>query len=255
MVEMSKGISLDMNSDGKMTAEDQFGTLFYEDLQLNNFHAAFDIPITKNDSSGIPQLNLGSSEVFDLSEKLYTLAYSTDGVTFDQDNLRDKASNMFAENKILFLPSMLRVAETLRAMEADFGILPYPKQSKEQKEYKTCSIDSHTLFGIPNDVKDIDFAGRITEALCVASNKIVIPAYYDITLKSKYSRDDESSEMLDIIRQGLNFDFGMVFSMQLERAGFIIRDCIYYKRNFASEYEKNLPKFETALEKFLTSFQ
>ena len=205
------------------------------------------------DSSGIPAFNLGSQEVYGLSEKMYELAYSTDGIVFNQE-INEQAIQMFSQNQILFFPCLLNYAEELRAMEADFGILPYPKQTKAQAQYKTSSRDQHTLFGIPADAADVDFAGLMAEALCVASNKIVIPAYYDIALKSKFSRDDESAEMLDIIRNGLNFDFGIVFSMQLERAGFIIRDCVYYKRSFASEYEKNAAKFENALEKFLIAF-
>ena len=255
MIEMNKSLAVDVDNDGKMGANDLFGTLFYDDLQFNNFHNAFDIAITVKNSEGIPSFNLGSPEVYDLAEKMYELAYSTDGMVFNQPlGENDQAIKMFSQNQILFLPCLLKYAEDLRAMEADFGILPYPKQSKEQQQYKTSSRDQHTLFGIPVDVTDADFAGRITEALCAASNKTVIPAYYDITLKSKFSRDNESGEMLDIIRSGLNFDFGIVFSMQLERAGFIIRDCVYYKRNFASEYEKNIGKFEIALDKFLASF-
>ena len=254
MIEINKGLSVDLDGDGKMGTEDQYGTLFYDDLQFNNFHNAFNIPIMTKDAGGIPKFNLGSPEVFDLSEKMYELAYSTDGMVFNQP-IGDQVVKMFSQNQVLFLPCVLQYAEEFRAMESDFGILPYPKISKNQEQYKTSSRDQHTLFGIPIDVKDVNFAGLITEALCVASNKIVIPAYYDTALKSKYSRDDESGEMLDIIRQGLNFDFGIVFSMQVERAGFIIRDCVYYKRSFAAEYEKNIGKFENALEKFLVAFE
>ena len=32
--------------------------------------------------------------------------------------------------------------------------------------------------------------------------------YYDITLKSKYSRDEDSAEMLDIITQNVSYDLG-----------------------------------------------
>jgi maltose-binding protein MalE len=268
MTEMSKGLAVDLNGDGIMGIEDQFGTFFTETLQLNNFHNAFNIPVTKKDSSGIPHFNLGSPEVANLAEKIYQLAYSGDGVLLELalsgdgksiagsvEEVANIAEKMFLNNQILFLPCMLEVAEKLRAAETDFGILPYPKQTKEQAEYRTSSRDGHTMFGIPIDVKDADFSGRITEALCAASNKTVVPAYYDIALKNKFLRDEESAEMLDIIRNGLNFDFGIVFSMQLSRAGFIIRDCLEYRRGFTSEYEKNVNVYDAALEEFLEAYK
>lgn len=37
------------------------------------------------------------------------------------------------------------------------------------------------------------------EAICVESYRTVTPAYYKISLKKKYLRDDETSQMLDLI--------------------------------------------------------
>ena len=41
--------------------------------------------------------------------------------------------------------------------------------------------------------------------------KRVIPAYYDVQLKTKIARDDESSEMLDIIFAGRKYDLGSIY--------------------------------------------
>ncbi|NLY68687.1 MAG: hypothetical protein GX067_02720, partial [Clostridiales bacterium] len=37
------------------------------------------------------------------------------------------------------------------------------------------------------------------------------PAYYEISLKTKYARDDESQEMLDIIFASTVYDLGNIF--------------------------------------------
>ncbi|MCL2772779.1 MAG: extracellular solute-binding protein [Oscillospiraceae bacterium] len=270
MIEMCKGVSADLNGDGKMYSEDRYGALFDDDLFFNNFHNAFNIPTTLKDDKGVPYFNLGSPEVLNLAQTMYNLATSTDSMTYtgqnpdfkklissnQYDQLLAMVLNMFADNQILFFPTTLSDAEKLRATETDFGILPYPKQTKDQAQYKTSSRDQHTMFGIPVDVKDVDFTGLITEALCVASNKIVVPAYYDIALKSKYARDDESKDMLDIIRQGLSCDFGIVFSSQLGNAGWMVRTCVNDASfKFASEYDQNINKYQKALDTFLAAFQ
>jgi len=46
------------------------------------------------------------------------------------------------------------------------------------------------------------------EVLSNKSSKTIIPAYYDVALKTKYARDDESSEMLDLIMRMLFVDTG-----------------------------------------------
>ena len=37
----------------------------------------------------------------------------------------------------------------------------------------------------------------------------VTPAYYDVALSGKFTRDEESAEMLEIIRRHRVYDFGM----------------------------------------------
>ena len=267
MLEMCKNASADLNGDGKMYTEDRYGSLIYDDLSFVNFHNAFDVPTTKKDENGMPYFNLGSPEVFELAEQMYNLSHFTEGIIYGNQSegfdklytagypIVETSLNMFANDQILFYLTTLGDAENLRSMETDFGILPYPKKTAEQKMYKTSSRDQHTMFGIPVDVKDDAFAGLVTEALCVASNKIVIPTYYEIALKSKYARDDESQEMLDIIRQGLNFDFGIVFAAQTDSAGWMIRASVNESTfKFASTYEKNITKYEKALDKFLAAF-
>jgi hypothetical protein len=47
----------------------------------------------------------------------------------------------------------------------------------------------------------------IIEALAAASQQLVTPAAYDVTLKTKYARDETSEKMLDIIVAGSRYDF------------------------------------------------
>lgn len=66
------------------------------------------------------------------------------------------------------------------------------------------------------------------------AHEIMIPAYYDITLKTKYARDEESQTMLDTIYRTRSCDLGNLFNI-----GSLVSDItwmIYEKRenNFAS---------------------
>ena len=52
---------------------------------------------------------------------------------------------------------------------------------------------------VPKTNSDLERTGIILEALARESSDTVIPAYYDVTLKNKLLRDDDSVKMLDII--------------------------------------------------------
>ena len=60
-------------------------------------------------------------------------------------------------------------------------------------------------------IQDPEFVGVIAEALNAESWKRVVPAYYDISLKYKGARDEQSVAMLDLIVEGRIFDFGYVY--------------------------------------------
>lgn len=132
----------------------------------------------------------------------------------DQD-----AQNMFLENRALLLYVTFDNVEKLRDMSTDFGIIPYPKWNEDQKNYGTTVKDGASVFLVPKTVPSTEFVGIITEALAAESYKSVVPAYYDVVLKTKASRDEESSEMIDLIRDNIVVDFGYIHSTALDGVG------------------------------------
>ena len=93
---------------------------------------------------------------------------------------------------------------------------------------------------IPKTVKDTKFVGTIVEALSAETWKTVTPTFYEIALKTRYLRDSESKEVLDIIIDGRTFDFGYIydgwqgfaFALQL-----MMKDA---NNNFESYYTKRV---------------
>ena len=54
--------------------------------------------------------------------------------------------------------------------------------------------------------------GALMEALASESYKTVMPAYYEVALKTKYVSDDESAKMLDKVIDNLYLDAGFFYS-------------------------------------------
>ena len=96
-------------------------------------------------------------------------------------------------------------------MEDDFGILPLPKWTVDQKNYYTYSSGSAPVLAVPTTASDLEFIGVITEALNAESYKQVVPVYYETALKDKYARDKETLEMIDLVMQGRVVDMGFIY--------------------------------------------
>jgi hypothetical protein len=155
----------------------------------------------------------------------------------------------------MFLPEHLGNAQALRGMEADFGIVPYPKWDEQQENYLTTSVAYFSLFCVPTTVQNLEMTGIITEALCAESYKKVIPAFYEVALKTKHARDDESAEMIDLIRSGLTFDFGKIYITELNGSMNVLRELMHNKQsNFVSYFEKNERSYNNGLIKVLRTF-
>ena len=129
-------------------------------------------------------------------------------------------------------------------VEDDYGILPYPKWDENQSGYYTMSDGSSPLIAVPKTVKDTDFVGMITEAMAAESYKQVTPVIYDIALKVRGARDEESLEVIDLATRSGVVDFGFVFG-DYDKMGFFLSYLMEKKKdNFASYYASNKDKWE-----------
>lgn len=96
-------------------------------------------------------------------------------------------------------------------MESDFGLLPLPKANEEQAEYSTyLHPDNATSVVVPVVNTELDRTGIILEDMAFYSSELVRPAFYDIMLKSKFARDNDSARMLDIILSRTTVDLALI---------------------------------------------
>ena len=130
-----------------------------------------------------------------------------------------------------------------------FIILPIPKYDEAQDGYGVMFEAGSRISVIPTTITKPDMVGAVLEAMNFYSLKNVVPAYYEVSLKQKYARDEESIRMLDLITDSVFHDLGnTVFSTQ-------VKDGIYRKlfetnsTDLASRYETQLPQFKAQLEK------
>ena len=105
---------------------------------------------------------------------------------------------------------------------------------------------------VPVTNTDPERTSIILEALCAEGYREVIPAYYEVACQGKYSRDDISAAMLDIIRNDRIFDLGYYnTSLSLEFGSIGYHLVNYPNHDFTSYYAANETRIITNIEKIL----
>ena len=92
---------------------------------------------------------------------------------------------------------------------------------------------------IPVTVEDKDAAGAVLEALSSESYRTLVPEYCEVSLKTRYSQDDDVSRMFDLVINSIVYDPGEIFSGQLGSPSGDFRSAILdNKPNWASAIAK-----------------
>ena len=98
-------------------------------------------------------------------------------------------------------------------------MVPYPKYDEAQDGYPVKTSGGTSIFAAPITSSGSEKVGAVLEAMSYEGYKTVTPAYYEIALKIKYSSDDETSRMLDLIKDSANADIGEMFAAQIDAPG------------------------------------
>ncbi|MCL2518128.1 MAG: hypothetical protein FWF15_06145 [Oscillospiraceae bacterium] len=259
--ELTKDVYQDLNGDGVKDIKDYYGFSTDPSSNLNAYLWAFDNPVMRKDGDGIPTLVIKTDKIESIVEKIRAICYQNQGSFVDNNykgewnNYQGLSRDLFRDETVMFANGylMMSVAD-FRNVTNEYGIIPYPKWDEAQERYLTMSDGFHGILAVPKTVSDSEKIGVVTEALCAESWKGVMPKYYDVALKVKGARDEESIAMIDMIMEGRVFDFGYIYdcwkgmSFAFER---ILRDGkTGFETYYASNEQAVLKHYNSVLEYF-----
>ncbi|MCL1795026.1 MAG: extracellular solute-binding protein [Oscillospiraceae bacterium] len=243
LAEMGAQIGSDLNGDGKMGFDDLYGALVWDDTMMGTVNSIGE-RCAKINGSGEIELTLRSERVLKSFDTYINFVLDKDHAFMYQreDWGGEKTNAMFENNQGLFYIQIMELVVRLRAMEVDFGVIPYPKLETSQENYYSTVSSWHSGFMcVPVAQEDISRTGALLEAMAAESMYTMRPAYYDIALKGKYIRDEESEEMLDLIFDSKIYDLGWLYQI----GGYNEEIMNLYrnrKTDFISMYEKREEK-------------
>ena len=212
MFSMMHVATTDLDGDGRMNQNDRWG-LQGQPLTSYVLYTGSGESLVSKDEEDRWKITAGDERSVDAMLRVSELmAAAKDDVylTWDWSGML----KMFENNQALFYTEVMLHIETMRGYDVDFGIIPTPKMDEGQQEYShfidsTCNI----FYTLPVSSPDPDSAAYILETIAYASHFDITPAYYDVCLKAKYSRDEESSAMLDIIFSSYRLEIANAYSL------------------------------------------
>ena len=122
---------------------------------------------------------------------------SSDNIDYHApETMFEDGKSLFCTKNIFFIPS------TRAAMETEFGILPMPKYDTNQEEYiNSCDGGDVACLLATVPESDLENIGIIMEAWSAHSQQTLVPLYQEELIKTRYSSDLQSYEMLTLIFQ------------------------------------------------------
>ncbi len=253
MRSLALSVNLDLDGDGKMGDGDQWGligdvaTPYY--LYIGSGYSA----IQKQDGEYVTAVDTERS--FGILGNILTLVTSGDGMRISEKvkGGYDGAEAMFTGGQVLFSVGLFEAAARFRDLKEDFGFLPIPKYEEDQDGY-FCPVHwANTPVGIPASSTDPERTGLILDALAYESSLTLTPALYDVFLSEKVARDEESKQMIDLIRSSKVYDLDYIADIT-GLFGIIASASSSGKADLASSYEKIRTAADEKLRNFIESY-
>ena len=110
------------------------------------------------------------------------------------------------------------------------------------------------MISIPREVNDKNMSAAVIEAMASSSYNNVTPSYYELALKQRYSRDAESSQMVDLITSNIRIEY--LFLEPSSSIIFFIRDNIKTKtKSISAIYKGTNSSASKAFDKLMESYK
>nr|MBQ4317860.1 extracellular solute-binding protein [Clostridia bacterium] len=212
LFKMANAVVKDLNGDGTMDANDQYG--FVNDGQNLMYHViGGGVNLTDKDENDLPVCKLNNERTIQIIDSF--INFISGGDAFAQTSLfggHEPCNTNFMNDQMLFRMTTMYRFTQMRNMETDFGFVTTPKFDESQDSYHHGYSYASPGTAIPVTVKDPEAVGAAVEALSYYGRELMLPAYYDVTLQGKVARDDESAAVLDILFDTAMLDLGTLYN-------------------------------------------
>ncbi len=205
-----KGFERDLNGDGTLDADDQYGGVFGVDL-ATGLCCAFDSPPIHKDSRGRPEFRL-DEKFYDSFSKVVDVLCNDPAVVIKERKFGYEIGGaIFGKGNTLFVSAMVFEIQDMRDASFTYTVLPMPKYDENQGSYKNSAVHCWTYaYAVPITNSDTDRTGYILDAMGYFGDKVIRPAAIEKQCKIKGAPDQDTVDMLNIIFDSKVYDLAYI---------------------------------------------
>ena len=215
---MTVDYGADLNGDGQIKREDDRLSIvgWSSESGYSNFYST-GFAFINRDANGDYAISYDADRLSTILEKVVALwtsdyAYNNTGSGTAEHEI---TYGIFPSGRALFSDIVLSKIGTFYSdMEDDYGIVPLPKLDESQESYKSYLGFTIPIMYVPANAFDAERTGLIMEACSTASYDHVTPQMFEIVTKLKNARDEDSSEMIEIIIRNKFIDTAHFFDVE-----------------------------------------
>ncbi len=207
---------------------------------------------------GLPYFSGDNERFYSIVEKITALT-STAGQYVDRANMtlnnpENSLSTEFKNSRFMFLSETLGHISNLRDFNDEFGVLPAPKFEESQQGYNSMIATWGTLLTvIPVTSVEYDRTATVLDLMSYQSYITLMEPYYDTYLTQKGARNDNSAEMLAVIRETRTLNVGHLFGWTSSLQNTLATKLVAGNSDIASAVASALKAIDVSIEKTITS--
>lgn len=257
-IALCRDVYQDINGNGEADAGDLYGLFNRGQQTVNYVSMSTGLTYLQRDDNGLPVLDLYNDNSIRWVEKLYTIM-NENNISYADSGI--DGIGHFAEGNALFFLGWLSeyTDETIRAMEDPYGVLPMPVLD-EGMDYMSAAgtvNGQSAVIPVTTDEARLELCGAVLESLSIEAYRTVIPAWYEVALKSKHADTERDADMIDVIYNSIDTSFIMIADKLLGTGSFFWTMLGQSKKTpgeFASYYEKQAKTFDKKWASMLDAF-
>lgn len=254
LMSMVKDTYEDFNSDSKVDKGDFFGLCAGgTSPMLDGWYFSLGNRYSEINGDGDLVLLLGQPAVGEFLDRVKAAFYTQDVCLYDASHTK-----MFTEERAIFYTTIVGMTAALKETEVEYGVVPVPKSSSEQKDYYTHLGNTHEAWSIPKNVKDLNCSTALLECMASEAYRQVNPVYFESMLKLRYAQDERIADMYDLVRESIGFDFCYLYSVAFTtatRPNALINGCLTSEsKSWSSTWETNQNAVESQFQTIINAY-
>ena len=254
----------DKNGDGKLSYDSDIAGLAYTGDVPYCLLFGGGITMCTKDETDAPIYELDvelAQNIADMGKLIFAKDLTVDlNNPGDGSNVVDAGKKAFGENHALFMGEVMQCVTRMRGYDVDFGILPYPMYNTQQGSYYSMMHLTASSVSIPKSVsgENLVMVNSMIEAMAYHSMDTLTEQYYEINLKTKGAKDEQSGPMIDKILSNRACDLSYYYQWGSNAFG-SLASCLLpsgskgvasQNKRFKSSIERSIAQLEKAMAKF-----